>query len=231
MRLGTLLLALTLSAAAMAQVGERRTDLALGINGGWVMNKMDFQPTIKQNMKGGATMGVTARFICEKYFATICGVQAELNYTPLGWQELIEDGSGNTYSRTLGYIQLPLLMHMGWGREEKGLKFVFELGPQLGYNISSTENYGGGVWNPANRPNNVTGQYGMDVDNKLDYGITGGVGLELSTGIGHFILTGRYYYGLGDCFDNSKKGYFSKSSQQTISVKLTYLKDIIKTKH
>ena len=70
----------------------------------------------------------------------------------------------------------------------------------------------------------------MEVDNKVDYGITGGLGVELSTPIGHFLLSGRYYYGLGDVFDNSKKGTFTRSAHQTIVAKLTYLFDIVKTK-
>ena len=33
---------------SMAQVGERRNDFSVGFTGGYTMNKMDFQPTIKQ---------------------------------------------------------------------------------------------------------------------------------------------------------------------------------------
>jgi hypothetical protein len=77
----------------------------------------------------------------------------------------------------------------------------------------------------------VTHQYGRELDNKFDYGIAAGLGLEVSTALGHFILEGRYYYGLGDAFDNSKKGYFGRSANQTIYAKLTYLFDIIKTKN
>ena len=43
-------------------------------------------------------------------------------------------------------------------------------------------------------------------------------------------LGGRYYYGLGDVYDNSKKGYFGRSANQAIMVKLTYLYDLVKTK-
>jgi hypothetical protein len=143
-----------------------------------------------------------------KYFSSICAIQLELNYANLGWKELIEDGSGNTYQRSLNYIQMPMLMHMGWGREQRGVKFFINAGPQIGLYIDGSEEYGGGVWDTANRPNGVVYQYGKEVENSFDYGIAGGLGLELSTGIGHFLLEGRYYYGLGDVFDNSKKGDF-----------------------
>ena len=213
-----------------AQVGEKRTDFAIGGNAGMLMTRMDMRPTIKQTYKFSPTFGFSARFICEKYFTAICGVLMEVNFANVGWKEVIEDGSGNTYSRNLTYIQVPILMQMGWGREKRGCKFLFEAGPQLGYNLGSTESYGGGVWDVSNRPNKVVEQYGLAVDNKIDYGITAGIGMELSTSIGHFMLNARFNYGLGDVFDNSKKGYFGRSAHQTIIAKITYLFDIVKTK-
>ena len=77
------------------------------------------------------------------------------------------------------------------------------------------------------RPNNLTAQYGMSIERKFDYGITGGAGIELNTRIGHFMLEGRYYYGLSDIFDNSKTDVFARSNNGTIVVKLTYLVDIL----
>lgn len=217
-----LLLMLTLSTSA--QVGDRRTDFAIGLTGGCVLNKMSFQPTIKQDMLFGTTFGVAARYISEKYFTCLCGLVAEVNYTTLGWKENIED-SEDTYYRTMPYIQIPLLMQLGWGREQKGCKFVFEAGPQFGYSLGYTE-YKSEPFSMDHRPSNVTQQYGMDIYNKVDYGITAGIGLEHSSVIGHFILGARYYYGLGDVFDNSKKGVFGRSAHGTISMKLTYLFDI-----
>lgn len=213
-----------------AQVGDKRSDFAIGGNAGMLMTKMDMNPTIKQDYKYTPTFGFSARYICEKYFTAICGVSMEINFANLGWKEVIEDGSGNTYSRSLTYIQVPVMMQMGWGREQRGCKFLFEAGPMLGYNLGSTESYGGGVWDVSKRPNHVVEQYGLKVDNKVDYGITAGIGMELSTPLGHFLLNARYNYGLGDVFDNSKKGNFSRSAHQTITAKLTYLFDIVKTK-
>lgn len=219
-----------LPGSVMAQIGEHRSDFSVGVSAGYSMNKMDFQPSIKQAYKGSPTFGFSMRYVCEKYFSTICAVQIEANYASLGWKEVIEDGTLNTYSRSLSYVQIPLLMQMGWGREHRGMKFLFEAGPQIGLYLGGTENRGGSEWDTSHRPNNVTHQYGKDPDNVFDYGITAGLGLELSTGIGHFLLEGRYYYGLGDVFDNSKKGFFGRSANQTIVAKLTYLFDLTKTK-
>ena len=226
-----LVLLLTLPLAGKAQVGEYRNDLSVGVNAGWMLTKMDFDPTIKQNYKQSPTIGLSARYLCEKYFSSICAVQVELNYAAQGWQELIEDGSGNEYERNLHYVQLPILMQLGWGRERRGLKFVFEAGPQIGYCLSESETRGGGTWDTSNRPNSVVYQYDHELDHNFDYGLTGGFGLELSTSIGHFLLEGRYYYGLGDTYDNSKKGYFARSANNAIIIKLNYLFDVVRTKN
>ena len=70
----------------------------------------------------------------------------------------------------------------------------------------------------------------MSVENKIDYGIAVGLGLEYSNRhLGHFLLEGRYYYGLGNIYGDSKRDYFSKSNIGNIVIKLTYLFDIIKT--
>lgn len=210
----------------MAQVGAYRSIFSIGTNGGITMNTMNFSPTIKQFSKKSPTVGLSFRYISEKYFSSICGVVIELNYANLGWKENIEDGSGNTYSHSINYLQMPLLMQMGWGKENKGLKFIFEAGPQIGYALSTSESRGGDAWDPSNRPNNVVYQYDHDIDNKFDYGIAAGLGVEYSFNKNHILLAGRYYFGLGDTYDNSKKGYFSRSANQTIEVKLSYLHDI-----
>ena len=212
-----------------AQVGEHRHDFSIGFMGGYTMNKMDFVPKIKQSQKGSVMFGFS-RYVCEKYFTTICAVELELQYNNLGWKEVIEDGSDNTYKRDWYFIEMPILMQMGWGRERKGLKFLFEAGPQVGLYLSGKEHRGGAEWNTSNRPNGVVYQYGKDPDRKFDYGIAAGLGLEFSSPVGHFLLQGRYYYGLSDMFDNSKRGDFGRSANQTVLVKMTYLFDIIRTK-
>lgn len=212
---------------ANAQVGEHRSDLALGISGGYALNQMTFSPSIKQNWKGGMLLGATARYTCERYFTAICAVQAELNYANLGWKELIESGT-DTYKRDMHYLQMPLLARMAWGRERRGAQFFFLVGPQFGYCFSETEHYSS-PWAGSPRPNNVTMQYGKSVENRFEYGITGGLGIEISTTIGHFQLEGRYYYGLSDIWSNSKKDPFGRSANGAILIKLSYLIDLIRT--
>ena len=98
----------------MAQLGEERHNLAVGVNVGMDMTKVDLSPRVKMKSHNGMTFGVTARYMSEKYFKMMCGIQAEINYTQRGWQENIEDGTGDTYSRTMNYIEVPLLAHLAF---------------------------------------------------------------------------------------------------------------------
>ncbi len=212
---------------ANAQLGEERHNLAVGINAGLNMSSVSFQPKLKLNTLKAMEFGVTARYMSEKYFKMMCGLLVELNYSQRGWDEKIEDGSENTYSRTMNYLELPLMAHLAWGKDDltRGMKFFVNLGPQFGYFLSDKEKMSDN-WDISNR--NIIEQYGKEVENKFDYGIVAGAGMEVSTGIGHFLLEGRYYYGLADFYKNSKKDYFERSAHNIISVKLTYLFDLTK---
>ena len=214
---------------AMAQLGEVRNNLALGVNVGMNMNKADFSPQIKQNSHNGMSFGVVARYMSEKYFSMMCGIQVELNYTQRGWKENIEDGSGDTYSRTMNYVEIPLLAHLAFGKDalDKGMKFFVNVGPQIGFFLSEKEKMSDD-WNPSYRPNGIVQQYGKMVENKFDYGILGGLGVELSTKYGHFILEGRYYYGLADFWGSTKKDEFGRSGHTYMGLRLAYLFDMIK---
>ena len=209
-----------------AQLGDRRHNWAIGVNGGMNYNNVTFQPKIKQKGMLGMTGGITGRYISEKYFAMICGLQLEINFSQRGWKEKIEDNT-DTYSRTMNYVEIPFLAHLAFGKEKRGLQFFLNLGPQFNYLLSEKEKYSE-HWDPSTRPKGVNQQYGMMADKKFDYGIIGGLGIELKSGIGNFLLEGRYYFGLADFYNNSKKDIFSRSAHTTISAKLTYLFDLTK---
>lgn len=216
-----------------AQVGEYRSVLALGMNGGYLLNRVSFDPTIKQHYHGGSTMGVTLRYTCEKYFSMYCAVQAEVNYAQLGWKEYIET-STDTYSRTVNYIQVPLLAHLSFGKEVKGVMGYLVIGPQLGFYLNDYDKRGG-EWSDATlalRPNQVVQQYDLPIQRTFEYGITGGLGFQINTRrAGHFMIEGRYYFALSDMFRNGKTDAFGRSANGTIVAKATYLFDVFSRKN
>ena len=113
-----------LCAVSYSQIGSHRNDLSIGINGGYVLSDVGFDPKVNQSMHSGMTAGLSFRYVCEKYFNTVCAIQAEVNYASIGWKEDIINmdngpvinpvtGVAETYSRTINYIQIPIFAHLG----------------------------------------------------------------------------------------------------------------------
>lgn len=215
-----------------AQIGELRNDWFVGLNGGINLSNVGFTPTIPQSNLMTPSFGVTFRYTCEKYFSALCSFQAEVNFGQYGWNEDIRNSqdqkTGETYSRTISYIQIPLIARLAWGREVRGMQFFLNLGPQVGFALSDKEKANFDLSNPGTRVNGITEEYGKKIENKFDYGIIGGVGTELGTGIGRFGVEARYYFGLGNVFKNSKRDKFSKSNNSAIEIRVSYLTDFHK---
>lgn len=246
---------------ADAQVGEYRTDLAIGPNIGYTMSSVAFVPTVPQTQLKAMTGGLTVRYTCEKYFSSICAVVAEVNYAQIGWQERILDYNDNPvplhtdetqtlhYARKMTYVQVPFFARLGWGRERRGVQFFFQIGPQFGVFVNDKAETNFDVRQPEFNPgsseepnplykyrsariSHVVAQDTMAVENKFDYGIAGGLGLEFShPKVGHFLIEGRYYYGLGNLYGSTKRDYFARSNFGNIVIKFTYLFDFIRTKN
>ena len=138
-------------------------------------------------------------------------------------------GVAEQYERTINYVQIPFLAHLAWGRENKGINSFVNAGPQLGIYLSESTktNFDWGSRNMTDRANTIVAQDTMKVENKLDYGIAAGAGIEWAIPkVGRFTLEGRYYYGLGNIYGDSKRDYFASSNCGTITIKLGYLFDI-----
>ena len=230
--------------SVMSQIGEHRNDFTLGVNGGYILSNVSFTPKVTQGYHGGLTGGLSMRYVCEKYFKTIASVYAEVNYSQLGWKEDILDinnqavinpvtGLAENYSRTINYVQVPILAHLAWGKEYKGVSFFVNLGPQFGFYLSekTKSNFNVKDCNMDDRVSTVVAQDTMAVENKFDYGIAVGAGMEYTVPkVGHFLIEARYYYGLGNIYGDSKRDYFGSSNFGNIIIKAAYLFDITKTK-
>jgi hypothetical protein len=215
--------------ATRAQVGEYRNDLAVGVSAGYMLSSVGFVPEVPQKQLGGMTGGVTLRYTCEKYFKSVCAIVAEVNLVQTGWKENIMDMDNQpvyyvndtekanplSYERHMKYVQVPIMARLGWGRERKGLQGFIQLGPQIGFFLdeSTTSNLQPGIGTQTERSSKIVAQDTMAVQKKFDYGIAVGGGIEFShPKVGHFILEGRYYYGLGDIYKNSKSDFFGRSN-------------------
>jgi hypothetical protein len=203
-----------------------KSELYLGVGGGVMSAGMDFMPTIQQSFMMGMHGGLSAKVITEKHL----GLIAEVNYAKRGWTEEFDPGNDFSYSRTLNYLEIPVLTHIYFGKK---LRFIVNAGPQISILLNDEQAMSQALADDiaekqsADPEAPIGGQYSpSDALRKFDYGLTGGIGLELKTGRGILNLEGRYYFGLGDLFvfesRNSPNAYFSRSAHRLIEAKLTY---------
>lgn len=194
----------------------------VGGHAGVKLSEMSFSPSVKQSFTQGMTAGVAIRYAEERHV----GLLAELNFSQRGWAENFEESPLN-YSRTLDYIDLPIMTHIFFG--PRNFKGFVNLGPQISYMIGSSISSNFDYTNPKSNPDfpttfRMTEQLTMPVKNKFDYGITAGVGVEgIIRNCHSLLLEARLYYGLGNIYSATKKDTFSASRNISISVTLGYM--------
>ena len=185
------------------------------------LGEMGFSPSVRQSFTSGATAGVSFRWAEERHV----GIKVELNFAQRGWAENFEDAPFN-YSRTLSYIELPVMTHIFFG--SRRVNCFFNLGPQIGFMIGDKISSNFDYANPASVEgfpgNRQTLQMSMEVKNRLDYGISAGLGVEYYINPRNSIyIEGRYYYGLGNIYPSSKKDHFAASRGSMIAITAGYM--------
>jgi hypothetical protein len=217
-KIAGILICLFAALVSYSQGTDFQPEWTFGVNAGATLSRMNFHPRIPQDLLIQETGGLTVKYISEKNF----GIQLELNYSLRGWKEETDTVVHfNKYSRSLAYLELPLMTHLYFSLGKRA-RLVFNAGPQIGWNIGEK------VLEKQINASEYPAYYDREVQRKFDYGITGGLGLEARTGVGNFILEGRYYFGLYDIFNHQRSDDFQSSSNQVIGIKLTYLFQIIK---
>ena len=199
-------------------------ELYIGIGGGAYASSVDFVPSIPQNQKIDFFGGVSAKYITQNHL----GLIIEANYSRRGWEEEYDAESDFSYSRTLNYIEVPFMTHIYFGNKTR---FIINAGPQISFLLNDLQEMSAALSEDIEErraldPGAPIGvQYGSyEQLSRFDYGIVGGVGMEVQTGIGNFDLEGRYYFGLGNVFESrrSQNAYFGRSAHRIFEAKLTY---------
>ena len=226
LKLLAIVLLFTTTGLVQAQQNEAfKSQLILGVGGGPVFTEVDFVPSSPLSTTKGLSLGLSGQYISEKHL----GLLAELNFTQRGWTEDFSElpyNPDHAYSRTVNYVELPLMTHIYFGNK---VKFVVNLGPQISYMLGDKATMNDALSAFVDKEQEkdpeapIFLQY-KTIDNKFDYGLLGGLGIQFDTSVGSFNLEGRYYFGLGDSFDSSRKkvGNFSRSAHRFIAAKLTY---------
>lgn len=206
-----------------AQKTDFEKEFYVGFGGGALMSSVDFVPAVSQKQHLGIHAGISAKYISEKYL----GLLLELNYAQRGWVEEFPPESDFSYSKTLNYIEIPFMTHVYFGRK---VRFNVNAGPQVSFLLGSSGNMNDALAadieaKKKEDPNARIGLQYSSEPKKFDYGIIGGVGVELKTGVGNMVLEGRYYFGLGDIFESRKSKAdfsFNRSAHRVIEAKLSY---------
>lgn len=164
-----------LSTLSMAQ-----SELTFGVKGGanftgFHTGSSTFTSEFGINIGGIAEYPISDRF----------SVQAELLFNQKAGGYSIKDNSnfflGNVDLK-LGYIDIPILAKVYLGN-----KFSFEVGPQIGFNISEKTEFNG-----------------AEVESEvktLDTAIVGGFGYQFDQGL---FIQARYAYGLSEILENER---------------------------
>lgn len=201
----------------------------IGVGFGPTFSSVDFRNNYGQSVSTKSFMqyhgGISVRYLTEKNL----GIIAEFNYSQLGWEQDFKydvndpEYSLNSHTHTLNYFEIPVMTHIYFGRK---VRFVINLGPKISYLVSDSEKMNDVLSDYLKSGDigqyTITHQYYRKAEKKFDYGIIAGIGIELRTGIGHFLLEGRYNFGLGDIYNNTKADYFQRSANRVMSARLTY---------
>ncbi len=194
-------------------------NISVGVHGGADFSRVFFTPSVTQGFQPGFNAGFNFRYIEEKHFGFI----VEANFEQRGWKEDFEDAPYE-YSRTVNYVTIPFLAHIYFGRRGR---FFINAGPSVSFTLgeSSSSNFDVNHVSPGvgGFPIRNIYQYTMDVDQKVDYGISAGIGGEFSINRRNAIyLEGRFYYGLGNMLKSGRTEHIRGSNSMTISVSAGY---------
>ena len=206
-----------LNAGAQAHYNGK---FSIGAHGGVTLSNIAFTPKTKEKMLMGQMFGLQVKYWEERNF----GLLAELNFEQGGWKENFE-GAPFEFERKLNYLRLPVMTHIFF--EKRHLSGFVNLGPEIGYLLSSTKSANFDVNNidgiPDFPPNRETDQLRLEPSHRFDYGITAGAGIDFIIKRRHRIrLEGRYYFGIGNIFPDDRKDTFSASRNSSILIMLGY---------
>ena len=201
--------------SSFAQPRLRTPKYWIGVHGGVSAGTLNFTPRVEgtSNIVKASVLGGNGGFVFRYAGHKYCAVQLELNYVHRGWAEKID--TIGSYSRSLHYIELPLLMHLNFGSDK--CRWFLNAGPQIGYCIKDGGNRGTLV--------NGAGQAEYEpISKRFDWGILVGTGFYVITPkAGIYQLDIRFDYSFGGIYGSNLTDHFSKASPMDLSINLGWL--------
>lgn len=197
MRKSACILILSLLALCVsAQPRMKAPEYWVGVHGGVTASTILFNPSrdgmtpITDACVLGGNAGLVFRFAAHKY----CHFQMELNYMHRGWK----DSYG---TNSLHYVDLPILMNLNFGSDK--CRWIFNLGPQIGYCVGIEKNESG----------SITEQF--------NWGLVAGTGLYVRTKkAGAYELEIRYDFSFGGVYGTTVTDKYTMASPMDLSINL-----------
>lgn len=191
---------------------KQPNQLLLGSSVGMTFSSVKFVPKVDNEQFKGGSWGATIRYDHERG----ASLQMEINYTQSGWNEVFDEPN-YTFSKQLNYLEVPLFTHLYFG--SKRIRYFLNIGPKISFLLNDK------IKDTSDSfPNNhINQQHILPIQNKVDWGLAGGPGIEIRTGIGYFTLDFRYYYAFGDIFHTKRKDFFGTAARQTLEGRISYL--------
>lgn len=208
---------LLLSIVCIAQPRLRRPEIYVGAHAGVMASTMLFKPSVANMDLLQSPLSTNGGLVFRYAGHKVCAIQAEVNYMSRGWHEMIRLDHGTMdYYRTLDYIEVPLLMHLYFGKER--FRGFINLGPQIGYCFRDVS---------TELPSSITAPQYESITKPFDWGLAGGLGCYYRTKkIGLFQIEARFNFSMGSVFNNRQIDYFSQSNAMNLSVNLAYMWEI-----
>lgn len=175
-----------------------------GIKGGVNLTNLYVDDVQDENMKAGLNIGLFAKFPVTKGFS----IQPELLYSSKGSRLSYNNAFGNgAYRFNLNYVEIPVLAVINIGKV-----FNIHAGGYAGYLASANIKE-----EDESIENNEVANLNEDDFNRVDYGLVGGVGLDID----NFGIGVRYDKGLNRVSNSSVGNQLlgnSKNSAWTLYV-------------
>ncbi|MFC5409844.1 porin family protein [Larkinella bovis] len=190
--------------------------LSVGIRGGVNALLNEFIPT--EDLEGATGQsetapGFTGGVVINYGIGNVFSIQPEILYTRRSMKFAGEEvGQKYSLQASVNTVEVPLLLKLSFGRKTR---FFINAGPYAAYALDARVKFVVDGQTMVDETQKLTKD-----DDRLEYGVTGGLGVSIPAGPGSLLIEGRYHYSLGTDADPKPTDYVS---QQVATFSVGYL--------